>query len=363
MSSHLMPPAPRSPTTTPEEYKLSYRATVLGPSMSTADGYCWPRISTEGFDALPTDGTAMHESGWTIPVLVSSTTAAMAPATGPGAPSTSTPPPPPPSSPGSSVREYVRHVPSHHIYVTQGSLEYIADFNACGPRGTVFRAELCEAYYRDGLCEQGFRCDCIHTHSTVVAAQLDTVHVNYVIADVKDSVYPTLPAGKLLKIYDPNQRNRFVEVQSEHLLRNAGSEGLWRDDGKTSMKPYHCAHFFLRKLCNRGPQCTFMHVATVCSPAPRSTSPSAMNSNYLTPTTGGPASNRPSPRSTSLAASLEDPNVLEVSRHDPYSFERSTVVLKHTPTFSLSSSPAAGNTPAGSRRASNNPNDGTHMMT
>eukprot|EP00760_Papus_ankaliazontas_P003569 PhM_4_TR11626/c4_g1_i5/m.57177 len=93
------------------------------------------------------------------------------------------------------------------------------------------------------------------------------VHTNYHYRTLEEIVYPTLsedmlPPGTRLKVHDPNQRHLYREYPPRSVLVTQGARDFTANPTLRA-KLYHCAHFYLKKMCNRGPQCKFIHAATV----------------------------------------------------------------------------------------------------
>jgi hypothetical protein len=209
-------------------------------------------------------------------------------------------------------------IPSQYVIQTHGSVNYATQFNDHGPTGK-FRFQMCKDYSGRGGCANGGKCPYIHTHSSSFSASTSTaIHVNYVLDDVTSSRYPTLPAGLIFRVHDPNLRSQVKDVPSEVILRTHGSE-LYLANPQPRYRLQHCAHFYLKKICNRGPWCNFIHVADVDVEAPPGL-PEDMPPLVGDYTNSPQQPDRPQPGKDEV-----------VYRNDPYSTESTKVVMRKSP--------------------------------
>jgi hypothetical protein len=143
-------------------------------------------------------------------------------------------------------------VPSEWIVPTHGGMRYVEHFNETGPYSR-FRFQLCHNFL-NGRCAKGFACTYVH------AKQVPTAHEIHVQGL---DTYERLPAGLSLFVHMPGSMGRPQMIPSQYVIRTLGSERLYADviDNKpgTTVRPQHCAHFLFNKLCNRGPDCAFIH--------------------------------------------------------------------------------------------------------
>jgi hypothetical protein len=143
-------------------------------------------------------------------------------------------------------------VPSEKIVPTHGGLRYIEHFNETGPYSR-FRFQVCHNFL-NGRCNKGFTCTYIHTKQLPPARE---IHVQGVDA------YERLPVGLSLFVHMPGSTGKPQLIPSQYVIRTLGSERLYADvienKSGTAVRPQHCAHFLFNKLCNRGPNCAFIH--------------------------------------------------------------------------------------------------------
>jgi len=151
-------------------------------------------------------------------------------------------------------------VPSEWVVPTMGGLRYIDHFNETGPYSR-FRFQLCQNYL-SARCKKGFTCSYVH------AKRLPPAHAIHVQG--ADS-YERLPAGLSLIVPTPGSTDKPQLIPSQFIIRTVGAERLFADvienHHGTSVHPQHCAHFLFKKLCNRGPECAFIHALMVESPS------------------------------------------------------------------------------------------------
>ena len=120
---------------------------------------------------------------------------------------------------------------------------------------------LCPQYLTAG-CPAGQTCVFLHAKITYgyVPPEKNGVHVKYIL-DVSSALYDMQPKGNMLKVFEPNLPD-FKKVPSEYVLRTHGSDAFMANP-LSRVKLQHCAHFYLKKVCNRGPTCNFIHVVDV----------------------------------------------------------------------------------------------------
>eukprot|EP00759_Apiculatamorpha_spiralis_P051856 PhF_6_TR5523/c0_g3_i1/m.7842 len=237
-------------------------------------------------------------------------------------------------------------IPSQYIIQTQGSITYAMQFNDHGPNGK-FRFQICKNY-SSGSCDAGGKCPYIHAHPTFTATSSATIHVNYVLDDISSSRYEMLPPGLVIRVFDPNVRQQYKDVPSEFIVRTQGSESYMANP-HPKIRLQHCAHFYLKKICNRGPLCNFIHVADVDPDAPPglpedmpsmvgdySDSPEQRNSPGIDEmnesSSGGIPNQPPQESSTTEKVAAAPPRYTSspdklVYRNDPYSTESARVVM------------------------------------
>jgi hypothetical protein len=143
-------------------------------------------------------------------------------------------------------------VPSECVVPTNGGIRYVEHYNETGPYSR-FRFQVCHNFL-NGCCNKGASCTYIH------ATHLPTprrIHV------MNADGYERLPAGVALCIHLPGGGSRPQMIPSEYILRTEGSEKLYREiaegQRRSMHRPQHCAHFQFKKVCNRGPDCSFIH--------------------------------------------------------------------------------------------------------
>jgi hypothetical protein len=143
-------------------------------------------------------------------------------------------------------------IPSEHIVPTHGGMRYVEYFNETGPYSR-FRFQLCHNFLL-GRCNKGFTCTYIHAKQVPKA---QSIHVQGLDA------YERLPPGISVFVDMPGSTGQPQLIPSENIVRTLGAERLYAEiiDNKqgTFVRPQHCAHFMFKKLCNRGPNCAFIH--------------------------------------------------------------------------------------------------------
>ena len=136
---------------------------------------------------------------------------------------------------------------------THGAIRYIEHYNEFGPY-TRFRFQLCNNFQR-GKCHKGAMCTYIH--AVIGGNEAQKIHLN------NGTVYETLPQGAALYVYLPSAADKPDLVPSSKILWTKGAADVFDAvvNGRSSViqRPQHCAHFQYKKMCNRGPDCCFVH--------------------------------------------------------------------------------------------------------
>jgi hypothetical protein len=198
--------ASRTPSPQPSHY-----STPLSKKASAQRS--WEQIPLDAAPQL--DGNTPHQSGWTLHAFDCTMTAPL-------------------------------RIPSERVMQTSGSLNYITEFNQHGPSARS-RFHVC-ADFVHGYCPRLGSCPDIHSRDLGTSPPPSaTIHVN-----AQPSRFPLLPPGQVITVYNPNNRSQSSEIPSERVLVTRGSEAYWANPA-LGLRQFHCAHFYLRKMCNRGP--------------------------------------------------------------------------------------------------------------
>ena len=157
-----------------------------------------------------------------------------------------------------AMTQFLR-IASECVYPTRGSEAFISAYNEAGPNFRE-RFQLCiEFLQQQGRCPNGRNCPQIHAFCA--DASHVQAHETHVAQDARCLNYMRLPAEKgLVRVYKPNDVDAYDVVPSQYIIYTSGSE-VYRSDGTMPRKKMqHCAHFANKRLCNRGVQCSFIHV-------------------------------------------------------------------------------------------------------
>ena len=126
------------------------------------------------------------------------------------------------------------------------------------PKLEISRLVLCKNFNpraADTSCSMGARCKFVHADLRGTTPERHQIHVNYAWRSLDLVAYERLPAGEVLRVSAPNNRQPITDICSEQILVTRGS--LQRHH---SSKPLsHCAHFFFNRACHRGESCNFIH--------------------------------------------------------------------------------------------------------
>eukprot|EP00760_Papus_ankaliazontas_P029249 PhM_4_TR4174/c2_g1_i1/m.78425 len=157
-------------------------------------------------------------------------------------------------------------VPSKDLLqTTDGSVSLIKNFETYG---VYMRKEhyICEAALKNA-CANGRRCRDIHVDGDASVLKVEPIHRNIraqeAMADAALRVTVTRYArhlpGVRVEVFDHRSR-RSTFVDSGNVIVTTGSEEYFRAiSGGQNARMQQCTHFH-RKLCLRGPQCSFLHV-------------------------------------------------------------------------------------------------------
>lgn len=121
----------------------------------------------------------------------------------------------------------------------------------------ITRLVICRNFSLDdieGSCGKGDSCKFVH--ADLSQCKNRPIHVNYSWKSIAAITYPCLPAGDSLSVLAPNERQPAEDVPSERILLTRGATGK---KGRMS----RCAHYYFNRMCNRGAQCNFIHVAHI----------------------------------------------------------------------------------------------------
>jgi hypothetical protein len=129
---------------------------------------------------------------------------------------------------------------------------------------------LCREFVLKSSCALGDECIFVHgsmTEASSLSASLPKpIHVNLKYASLERARYPRLPPGDSLTVMAPNGRPPGTQVASDFVFATQGS--LLRNDESrmASRKPLsHCAHYYFNRVCNRGANCSFIHVVCIAN--------------------------------------------------------------------------------------------------
>jgi hypothetical protein len=138
--------------------------------------------------------------------------------------------------------ELVSHTPAEHVQNT--------------------RLVVCRNYQpgNPGSCVTGERCKYVHVEVALEALEAPTpIHAKHIYHHQSECMYPTLPAGEVLRVSAPNNRMPFEHIASDCVMATRGALNRHVHSGQLS----HCAHYTFNKLCKRGPDCHFIHAVAV----------------------------------------------------------------------------------------------------
>jgi hypothetical protein len=129
---------------------------------------------------------------------------------------------------------------------------------------------LCREFVEQSSCALGDECIFVHgsmTEASSLSASLPKpIHVNLKYANLESARYPRLPTGETLTVMAPNGRPPGTQFMSDFVFATQGS--LLRNDESrvASRKPLsHCAHYYFNRVCNRGADCSFIHVVCIAN--------------------------------------------------------------------------------------------------
>lgn len=145
--------------------------------------------------------------------------------------------------------KYVKEVPTHLIRHTPPA------------RLNVARLVFCRNYrpMEAGSCGMGDGCKFVHADVDPETLESHPIHVKYAWRSEELCIYPRLAAGEVLRVTAPNNRPPIEEIASERILVTRGALG---EDGAAGPLS-HCAHYYFNRMCTRGSDCCFVHVALV----------------------------------------------------------------------------------------------------
>jgi hypothetical protein len=98
---------------------------------------------------------------------------------------------------------------------------------------------------------------CKFAHARLDKAQRQEIHVNYAYATLDDVCYESFPLpSQILQVAPPNASVATDEIPSHLVLKTAALQSSRRVIS-------HCAHYFFNRVCNRGPECYFIHAISL----------------------------------------------------------------------------------------------------
>ena len=137
-------------------------------------------------------------------------------------------------------------------------------------------------------CAMGNQCRFVHIDVPLTQLKGDVIHVHYVYRSEGCCAYESLSAamnrehsdvpsevieGFSLMIYGPNNREPVERIPTTRLLLTGGSRYAFEcatnprrtAAGQVAEQPRvcHCAHYYFTQTCNRGANCSFIHVISV----------------------------------------------------------------------------------------------------
>jgi hypothetical protein len=159
-------------------------------------------------------------------------------------------------------RTHFIQLPSQYVLVTEGSARYLNCGNA---EQMAPRFVLCRHILRDRLCPRGSTCNFIH--GVLRAAEGDPsyrrveVHKNDAM-ETGITKYEVLSPGINMMIAYPGE-DRSIPVPSQNIYKTRGSELYFRvlPTGLPPKIPQRCTHYHFKKMCHRGAECNFIHIA------------------------------------------------------------------------------------------------------
>lgn len=165
--------------------------------------------------------------------------------------------------------EHYYPIRSEYVLKTRGSLEYVKMYNE---HGDNFKGKfkLCEDMLSCGKCNMGEACDDIHAiRNDVWNMESNTTHI---FESDMLARYPRLPARILVRAFEQNSKDCFVDFPGDQVLQTFGSRqyltAFEAEGNIPKKKMQHCAHFRTNRLCRRGESCRFLHVVTETSGSP-----------------------------------------------------------------------------------------------
>ena len=144
-------------------------------------------------------------------------------------------------------------------------------------RLNITRLVLCRNYrpYDPQSCAMGGNCKFVHADCDFTKLEAHPIHVNYIWRHESLCMYPRLPAGDVLTVWAPNNKQPATLIPSECVLVTRGSQaymsclrsarsGLAGASQREHTAPLsHCAHYYFNRMCNRGECCNFIHAVHV----------------------------------------------------------------------------------------------------
>jgi hypothetical protein len=97
---------------------------------------------------------------------------------------------------------------------------------------------------------------CHHVHADIRGLVVVCAHINYAWRSLADVTYARHAAGDMVRVAAPNSG---VEVD----IMNSGSLLVTKALESNRRPLTHCAHYYLNRRCNLGPDCRFVHAVFV----------------------------------------------------------------------------------------------------
>jgi hypothetical protein len=119
----------------------------------------------------------------------------------------------------------------------------------------------CGVYEAIKSCPQADLCPCVH--ADLSGLQPQHIHVNYAWKSVEQIPYDCMPVcgedqDSAFEVFAPNNRPPMKLVDRQAILATRGSLAA-----VAGQELSQCAHFYFNRMCNRGKNCLYIHVAHI----------------------------------------------------------------------------------------------------
>ncbi|CUF39474.1 Hypothetical protein, putative [Bodo saltans] len=117
----------------------------------------------------------------------------------------------------------------------------------------------CGVFQSTSSCPQADSCP--HVHADLTGLQPQHIHVNYAWKSVQDIPYECMcqdSHDNTFEVFAPNNRPPVKLVERQAILTTRGSLAA-----VAGQELSQCAHFYFNRMCNRGKNCLYIHVAHI----------------------------------------------------------------------------------------------------